>query len=118
MHFLLDTHVFIWWLTDDRQLSKKARSLIATADEVYVSSASIWEAAIKITLKKLEGNIDILVSSIQDEGFKELTITAQHAAQITTLPLHHRDPFDRILLNTPRTMSLSRFSSASNRSTG
>lgn len=98
MHFLLDTHVFIWWLADDKQLSKKARKIIATASEVYISSASIWEAAIKIGLKKLDANIDILVSSIQNEGFNELTISAQHAAQITTLPYYHHDPFDRILI--------------------
>ena len=98
MHFLLDTHIYIWWLTDDPQLSKKARTLIATASEVYISSASIWEAAVKIALKKLNGNIDALVLSIQSEGFNELTITAQHAAQITTLPFYHRDPFDRILI--------------------
>lgn len=98
MHILLDTHLFIWWLADDKQLSKKARSLILAADDVYISSATIWEAAIKISLKKLDADIATLIEKINDEGFKELTVTAKHAAQITKLPLFHRDPFDRILI--------------------
>lgn len=98
MHLLLDTHIFIWWLADDKQLSKKARSLIKSAENVYISSASIWEAAIKISLAKLDADIDTLISSITDEGFNELPITAKHAAQILELPSYHRDPFDRILI--------------------
>jgi PIN domain nuclease of toxin-antitoxin system len=99
MHLLLDTHIFIWWLTDNRQLSKKARALIIAADEVFISSASIWEAAIKIALKKLDTDIDTLIAAIPDEGFNELPITTRHTAQLTELPPYHRDPFDRILIS-------------------
>lgn len=98
MHILLDTHLFIWWLKDDRQLSKKARSMIIDADEVYISSVSIWEAAIKIQIGKLEVAINDLVDSIDNEGFIELPLTAKHAAIVTKLPDHHRDPFDRALV--------------------
>lgn len=98
MHLLLDTHVFIWWLADDENLSKKARTFIVDAEEVYISSASIWEAAIKAQLGKLEVNIDFLVESIESEGFIELPISIKHTAQISKLPNHHRDPFDRILV--------------------
>lgn len=98
MHLLLDTHIFIWWLKDDRSLSKKAGSLIKEAEQVYVSSASIWEAAIKIQLGKLDVEIDDLINSIESEGFLELPIIARHAAMVSQLPSHHRDPFDRILI--------------------
>ncbi len=98
MHVLLDTRIFIWWLNDDVHLSKKARLLIGDADDIYVSSASIWEAAIKVQLGKLNVNIELLVSSIASEGFIELPVSAKHAASVLTLPHHHRDPFDRILI--------------------
>lgn len=98
MHILLDTHIFIWWLKDDRNLSKKASGLIKNAAEVYISSASIWEAAIKIKLGKLNADIDALSDSIVNEGFLELPITSKHAAFAAQLPDHHRDPFDRILI--------------------
>ncbi len=98
MHLLLDTHLFLWWLKDDRALSLKARTLIKNADEVYISSASIWEAAIKVNLGKLDVDIHVLVNSIETEGFLELPITAAHAAAVSELADYHRDPFDRILI--------------------
>ncbi|OGV38536.1 MAG: twitching motility protein PilT [Legionellales bacterium RIFCSPHIGHO2_12_FULL_42_9] len=99
MNLLLDTHIFIWWLNDDVHLSKKARALIDRADNIYVSSASIWEAAIKVQLGKLKVDIDLLVNSIALEGFIELPISIKHAASILHLAHHHRDPFDRILIS-------------------
>lgn len=98
MQILLDTHIFIWWLKDDQQLSKKARIAIVDADVVYVSSVSIWEVAIKIQLGKLDANIRELVDSIEDEGFLELPLKAKQAAIVTELPPIHRDPFDRMLI--------------------
>lgn len=98
MQVLLDTHLYIWWLKDDKQLTKRARSIIIDADVVYVSSASIWEAAIKIQLGKLDVSIRDLVEAIENEGFVELPLNARQAAVIVTLPNYHRDPFDRILV--------------------
>lgn len=98
MYILLDTHIYIWWLNDSSKLSKRARSLIINASDVYVSSASIWEAAIKIQMGKLEAKLSDLVSAIEKSGFKALPITAEHAAKIIELPNHHKDPFDRILI--------------------
>lgn len=98
MQILLDTHIYLWWLKDDNQLTKKARSLIISADTVYISSVSIWEAAIKIQLKKLRANINDLLSAIDSEGFLELPLTAKHAAKILELRNHHKDPFDRALI--------------------
>lgn len=98
MKLLLDTHIFLWCAKDDRRLSKAARSKILHAAQVYVSSASIWEAAIKIKLKKLQADIDELVDAIDECGFSELAVTAQHAASVCRLADVHRDPFDRILI--------------------
>jgi len=98
MRLLLDTHVFLWCVRDDRQLRRAARATIASAMEVYVSSASIWEATIKKALGKLDVDIDALVRAITGSGFIELSITARHAAAVARLPDLHRDPFDRILI--------------------
>jgi PIN domain nuclease of toxin-antitoxin system len=98
MRLLLDTHVFLWCVKGDKQLGKATRATIARATDVYVSSASIWEAAIKKALGKLEVDIELLVRSISASGFIELPITARHAAAVANLPSLHRDPFDRILI--------------------
>jgi PIN domain nuclease of toxin-antitoxin system len=68
------------------------------ATEVFVSSASLWEIAIKVKLKKLKANVDDLISAIDESGFTELPITSKHVAQVSLLPDVHRDPFDRILI--------------------
>lgn len=98
MRLLLDTHIFLWCTENSRYLSKPSRNLIQEADEVYISSASIWEAAIKSHLGKLKVNMENLISAITESGFTELAITSRHAAAIATLPHLHRDPFDRILI--------------------
>ncbi len=98
MRILLDTHIYLWWLEDHIKLSSKARELIQSADEVYVSSASIWEAAIKISIGKLEADVSALAQHISLNGFIELPVSAKHAVQIAQLPNHHRDPFDRMLI--------------------
>jgi PIN domain nuclease of toxin-antitoxin system len=98
MRLLLDTHIFLWCTMDDPRLTQKARTLILSAQEVYVSSASIWEASIKKSLGKLEVSIEKLVDEITQSGFLELPITSSHAAYVGQLPHLHRDPFDRILI--------------------
>jgi len=98
VRLLLDTQVYLWYLGDSRKLSRKARVEIAGADEVYVSAASIWEAAIKASIGKLTAEVSDLVAGIRASGFAELAISALHASQVAALPHHHRDPFDRLLL--------------------
>ena len=98
MRLLLDTHVLIWWFSADQHLSKKAISLITEAEEVYVSSASIWEATIKKRLGKLDVDLSLITSSLEEEGFIELPIRIGHTLQTLSLPEIHRDPFDRILI--------------------
>ena len=98
MRLLLDTHIYLWAVTDDRKLSKHARKLITEADDVFVSSASIWEASIKVGLGKLDADVNLLVAEIATSGFKELPVRAVHAALVRDLPDIHRDPFDRLLV--------------------
>jgi PIN domain nuclease of toxin-antitoxin system len=98
MRLLLHTHIFLWWVNDDARLSKDARAKILDASDVYVSSASIWEATIKVGLKKLHVDRDKLVEAVKKSGFSELPVTMRHAAFLSHLPPIHKDPFDRILI--------------------
>jgi len=98
MRLLLDTHVFLWAVADSRALKAAARRQILAAEEVYVSAASIWEIAIKARLGKLEGDPVRLAQAIEESGFLELPVRAEHAARVAELPLHHADPFDRLLV--------------------
>ncbi len=98
MRILLDTHVYLWWLQDSPKLSAHGKEIIISATEVYVSSASIWEAAMKAGIGKLDVNVDTLVDEIAQNGFQVLDVTPKHAARIMLLPDIHRDPFDRLLL--------------------
>lgn len=98
MRILLDTHIYLWWLQDSPRLSKVGKAKIISASEVYVSSASIWEATIKAGIGKLEVDVNALVTEIVNSGFQELAVTPRHAARIIQLPDIHRDPFDRMLV--------------------
>ena len=96
MNLLLDTHVFIWW-DEGRKFSPASLRAIETAGEVYVSSASAWEIAIKASLGRLR-TTRRLREAVPEAGFRELPVTIAHAERVHDLPLHHRDPFDRILI--------------------
>jgi PIN domain nuclease of toxin-antitoxin system len=97
MRLLLDTHVLIWWQRDDRRLRKAAREAIATADVVWVSAVSGWEASIKVALGRLRLDEPLSVLIAADD-FTELPVTLAHSAHLTTLAPHHTDPFDRMLI--------------------
>jgi len=99
---LLDTHTFLWWITDDHRLPPTVRQLIASPDHSFLfSAASAWEMAIKAQLGRLDLPND-LGAFIEDQlaanGFVPLPITVRHALQVRVLPALHRDPFDRILV--------------------
>ena len=101
MRLLLDTHVALWAITDSTMLNTEARRLIlAPRNDLYVSAASIWEIAIKHSLGK--GNMPISGSAASawfaKAGYFSLPVTSEHAAQVETLPHHHNDPFDRLLV--------------------
>lgn len=98
MRLLLDTHIFLWWVREDKRLSKNSVDKIKEAEEVYMSSASIWEIAIKMRLGKISGDMNALIQEIHNSHFLELPVTSQHAAATLELPEIHRDPFDRLLI--------------------
>jgi PIN domain nuclease of toxin-antitoxin system len=98
MRLLLDTHLFLWAAGGSPLLKPAVRRIIESADQVYVSAASIWEIAIKSRLGKIEAHPDELVAAIDASGFQELPVTSAHAAAVWRLPLHHQDPFDRLLV--------------------
>ena len=98
MNLFLDTHVLLWWLDDNSRLSKQAKNYIADVDNIiFVSAVVIWEIRIKEALGKLEIAADFF-NIVKQQGFEILSITAQHANKVGDIPMHHRDPFDRMLI--------------------
>jgi len=98
VRLLLDTRILIWLMEDNIRLNAEARKLITGALEVFVSSASAWEIAIKVRLGKLRIDIERLNLQVPQAGIGELPITSSHATATSRLPLFHRDPFDRLLV--------------------
>jgi PIN domain nuclease of toxin-antitoxin system len=98
VRLLLDTHVLLWLLAGSRKLPREARELVVQSD-AYVSAASIWEIAIKVSLGKLDVDPEVVRAALGPSGFEELPVTAEHAAAVSRLPLHHHDPFDRLLVS-------------------
>ena len=102
MKYLLDTHVFLWWITDSPQLSENVREIISEgASDLYWSSASSWEIAIKYANGKLilpqEPEV-FITSELVGNRISSLSITDDHSFLAGKLPVHHRDPFDRMLI--------------------
>lgn len=98
MILLLDAHVLLWWLRDDPTLDRAARASIADpANDVVVSAATVWELEVKRALGKL-GAPDDLLAVLHSEDFDCIPIHGDDAIQAARLPMHHRDPFDRMVL--------------------
>ena len=102
MKLLLDTHVLLWWLVSPERVAEPARRAIADPqNEVYVSAATGWEMAIKAGLGRLPVPPDLrswLPERLTAERLTPIPVTLTHALGVERLPLHHRDPFDRILI--------------------
>jgi len=98
VRLLLDTHIYLWLVDDSSRLNLQARQKIEQAERVYVSSATIWEIAIKVNLKKLKVDPDVLIQEIARSGFEELPVLAKHAKVVAHMPRLHGDPFDRLLV--------------------
>jgi PIN domain nuclease of toxin-antitoxin system len=98
VNLLLDTNVLLWWLADSERLSGEAVGSISDeANDVAVSAATIWEISIKRSLGKLAVDGDVC-EHIEGQSFRELPIIGRHAIEVENLPMHHRDPFDRMLV--------------------
>lgn len=102
MRLLLDTHALLWYSTNNPQLSTKAVGVISDGlNEVFVSAATPWELAIKVSIGKYPLNAPFetfIRKAIHGNRFSLLPIELSHAAQLSTLPYHHRDPFDRMMI--------------------
>jgi len=100
MRVLLDTHAFLWWADDDRRLSARARQAIADAADAFLSVASCWEIAIKVSRGRLTLPKPVerfLPEQLGMNRVQLLSIDLDDVARVATLPFHHRDPFDRLL---------------------
>lgn len=102
MRLLLDTHAFLWWVTEHERLAERARELITDGDnEVFFSAASAWEIAIKARLGRvhLSGDLERFIPAhVAANGFQVLPVHMRHALKVHALPDLHRDPFDRMLV--------------------
>ncbi len=102
MKYLLDTHVLIWFLNGDKSLTTKARKAIESQNATnFISIASIWEIAIKLSLDRLSMKVPIekLSNELEKNNFQLLPITFNDTVILSTLTFHHRDPFDRIIIS-------------------
>ncbi len=110
MRLLLDTQIFLWFLSDESMIPEEAREAIGSNENsVLVSAASVWEIAIKASIGRLKiarADVMKLPGLIAAAGFDELPVLARHAAAVSALPMHHRDPFDRLLIAQTRTEGL------------
>jgi len=102
MNLLLDTHTFLWFVAGDSKLSQPARSVIEDVNNNrYVSMASLWEIAIKVSIGKLllsEPVETLIPEQLAKNRIELLDISVEHTALIASMPFHHRDPFDRLLI--------------------
>jgi PIN domain nuclease of toxin-antitoxin system len=102
MNYILDTHTVIWFLNGDDKLSIKSKKLIENQDNLkFVSIATIWEIAIKISLGKFkfDNGFKKFLDLIEDNGFEIIPISFDHALTVSTLDFIHRDPFDRLIIS-------------------
>lgn len=101
MRCLLDTHTFLWAVNDSPRLSHRAREVVEDeANELFLSVASLWEIAIKLSAGKLKLELpflDLAVQKTSAHGIEIMPITAAHLDVVWRLPFHHRDPFDRLI---------------------
>jgi len=102
MKIIVDTHAFLWLLTDDERLSKTAKKIFLDPENIlFISAASLWEICIKTSLGKLSlksGWLKIIQDEMRINAIQWLPIEMLHCAQLIKLPFHHRDPFDRMLI--------------------
>jgi PIN domain nuclease of toxin-antitoxin system len=110
MKLLLDTHAFIWWVEAAPQLTRQAKEYVADGNnEVYLSLASSWEMAIKSSMGKLKLSVPLreyVPQHLAANGFKQLPMTFRQISVLESLELHHRDPFDRLLIAQAMTENL------------
>lgn len=101
MKILLDTHAFLWFIDDSPALSARSKSLMEAENELFLSVSSLWEIAVKLRLGKLivaMSTESLMTEQLTANNIEILPISVPHLVQVSTLPLHHRDPFDRLII--------------------
>ena len=102
MQYLIDTHVFLWFVSNAKELRQTARTIIEDGhNEIFISIASLWEISIKTALEKLtiNGKYETVIDDVTDNSIQILPINFAHTVEQNRLPFHHRDPFDRIIVS-------------------
>ncbi|MFK7874420.1 MAG: type II toxin-antitoxin system VapC family toxin [Paracoccaceae bacterium] len=97
MRVLVDTQALLWWLMDSDRLGSKARRVFMSEDPI-ISPVVLWEIAIKVRLGKLTANVSEVCAAVTQDGFERLGFSDRHMIALADLDLHHRDPFDRMLI--------------------
>jgi len=98
VRLLLDTSILLWATSDSPRLGRDGRRIIKEAEIVFVSAISLWEIAIKVAARKFDVDVDLVAAGVGRAGFVKLPVTWRHSRAVAKLPLHHHDPFDRMLV--------------------
>lgn len=101
MNYLIDTHILLWYMTGDKRISSDTQKIIEnTSNHIYLSNASLWEIAIKVSIGKLKlrGSLTDLKTFLIAKGFLILAFDYDDLETMLTLPFHHQDPFDRLII--------------------
>ncbi len=109
MNYLIDTHILLWYIVGDRRIKKHTKTVIEDINNtIYVSNASLWEIAIKLSIGKLKlkGSLTDLNNYLHEKKIKVLEFDVDDLETLTTLPFHHQDPFDRIIISQVQTKSM------------
>jgi PIN domain nuclease of toxin-antitoxin system len=109
MNYLIDTHILLWYMVGDKRISNDTQTKIENhSNTIYLSNASLWEIAIKMSIGKLKlkGSLTDLKNYLIDKGFKLLEFDYDDLETLLTLPLHHQDPFDRLIIAQSKTKAL------------
>ncbi|MEA3495558.1 MAG: type II toxin-antitoxin system VapC family toxin [Bacteroidota bacterium] len=109
MNYLIDTHILLWYIVGDKRIKKDTKTIIEEkSNTIYISNASLWEIAIKVSIGKLKlkGSLIDLKIFLKENGFIILEFDFEDLETLLTLPFHHQDPFDRMIISQVQTKSL------------
>ena len=109
MNYLIDTHILLWYIVGDKWIKKDTKTIIEEkSNTIYISNASLWEITIKVSIGKLKlkGSLIDLKIFLKENGFIILEFDFEDLETLLTLPFHHQDPFDRIIISQVQTKSL------------
>ncbi len=109
MNYIIDTHILLWYMEGDPRISTETQEKIEdVSNTIWISNASLWEMAVKVSIGKLElnGSLKDIKNYLDDKGFHLLEFDADDLDMLQTLPFHHQDPFDRLIVAQTKAKSL------------